>query len=672
MIVPAIILCCAMAGQTAWADDDVEHIAFRETFNSTEGTGGHDGGADGNVGQSKIVFDRDGWTTTKCGGAKNCVKFGTSSEDGVLTTPPIILLGKTGVIYFDAVGWNSGNRELRVTANEGVTLSGETYIQQLPDRCNWHHRYYVSFTLETADYLQITFTGRRGFLDEIEVTETVTAINAPTLTDEHLFWANTTEAATTNITLVPSDSTTVYYTTDGSEPTPDNGHIATLTSNFKVTGTTTVKARAYYTGYYYGDEKTVTSNLVTKTYTVGETVNSIAAFKGKEEGSEVRLFIADDANARVLHGTDGKMYLRDNTGTLCMDFGQTATFNPTPQHNQHVAGWIIGKKQTVDGLTKLVATGNTNTSHLALAAPVTEADTDPVSLAKNEDINSYVGNWVKATDLRNSMPLNIQEVYDGALVDVSGIVTAENTILPVDYADFKPVVYVIDENEAFISPDADIDQATVRLKRTLKAGQWNTFCVPFDIATLDADIREYDAVDGTIMKFEEATDIQAGKPYLVMPDKEIQNPVYSNVTLSAQPALSIDKGGYAYVGIYSPKQLTTDKTQLFLTNSGKLAYPSSTETAIMKGMRAYFQVPTGAFARLYIYDEEDGLTGPTPNPSRNGGEIYDLAGRRIKGQGAGGKEQEVTSQLVNSSTRQPVNSLKKGIYIVNGKKVLVK
>lgn len=634
-----------LTGQAAWADG-VNHTAFRETFNSTNGTGGHDGGADGSVGQSKIVFDRDGWTTTKCGGADQCVKFGTSSEDGVLTTPPIILLGKTGVIFFDAVGWNSGNRELSVTANEGVTLSGETYIQQLPDQCNWHHKYYVSFTLETADYLQITFTGRRGFLDEIEVTETVTAINAPTLTDEHLFWPYTTEEATTNVTLVPSDSTTVYYTTDGTDPSVTNGHIATLTTNINITGTTTVKAKAYY--------KEVASDLVTKTYTVGETVNSIAAFKGKEEGSEVRLFIADDANARVLHGTDGKMYLRDNTGTLCMDFGQTATFNPTPQHNQHVAGWIIGKKQTVDGLTKLVATGNTNTSHLALAAPVTETDTDPVCVAKNEDINSYVGNWVKATDLRNGSPLNIQEVYDGALVDVSGIVTGENAILPVDYANIIPIVYVIDENEAFISPDADINDATVRLKRTLKAGQWNTFCVPFGIENPTANIREYDAIDGSIMKFTEATDIQAGKPYLVMPDDDIENPVYSNVTLSATPAQSIENGGYAFEGIYSPKELLTDKTQLFLTNSGQLAYPASAETATMKGMRAYFQIPAGAEARLYIYDEEDGLT---PTLSQGKGVIYDLSGRKVQDD----------SSLFNLHS-----SLKRGVYIVNGKKVLVK
>ena len=649
-----------LTGLTAWADDGVEHIAFRETFNSTEGTGGHDGGADGNVGQSKIVFDRDGWTTTKCGGADQCVKFGTSSEDGVLTTPPIILLGKTGEIFFDAVGWNSGKRELRVTANEGVTLSGDTYIQ-LPDQCRWHHRYHVSFTLETADYLQITFTGRRGFIDEIEVTETVTAVNAPTLTDEHLFWPYTTEEATSNVTLVPSDSTTVYYTTDGSDPSETNGNIATLTSNFKIIGTTTVKARAYYTGYYYGDKKTVTSDLVTKTYTVGETVNSIAAFKEKEEGSEVRLFIADNVNARVLHGTDGKMYLRDNTGTLCMDFGTTATFNPAPQHNQHVAGWIIGKKQTVDGLSKLVATGNTNTNYLALAAPVTEAATTPIAIDKNTDINSYIGNWVKAEDLRNGTPLNIQEVYDGALVDVSGIVIGENNILPVNYADIKPIVYVIDENEAFVSPDADIDQATVRLKRTLKANQWNTFCVPFDIESMSANIREYDAIDGTIMKFKEAANIEAGKPYLVKPNADIENPVYRNVTLSVQPAQNIEKGGYAYIGIYSPKELATDKTQLFLTNSGKLAYPSSTATATMKGMRAYFQVPTGADTRLSIDDMENGIRPLTDSPDGES-TIYDLAGRRIKVQ-----EDSSNSQfsILNSH-------LKKGLYIRNGKKLLVK
>ena len=634
-------LCLLLTAQVAWADG-VQHIAFRETFNSTEGTGGHDGGAEGNVGQSKIVFDRDGWTTTKCGGAKNCVKFGTSNEDGVLTTPPIILLGKTGVIFFDAVGWNSGNRELRVTANEGVTLSGETYIQQLPDQCMWHHRYCVSFTLETADYLQITFTGRRGFIDEIEVTENVTAINAPTLTDEHLFWANTTEEATTNITLIPSDSTTVYYTTDGSDPTPDNGYIATLTSNFKVTGTTTVKARAYY--------ETIASDLVTKTYTEGETVNSITAFKAKDEGDEVRLFIPYDSQARVLHGQDGKAYLYDNTGPLCLDFGSTATFNPMPKDNQHVAGWIIGKKQTADGLLKLVATSNTNTNHLALADRVSEPNIAPTEIYEYTGTSDLIGGWVKGSNIRCMDPYIIDDTnaYDGALVDVSGIVTASNTITPMRIMDNRPLTFVIDENEEFWSPAADLRHVTVRLKRTLKANQWNTFCIPMELSCLEGlELRRFRDVNGNVMHFDNCYYIEAGMPYLAKPYEDLVDPVLDDVTLCSQSARNVGENDFEFKATYSPMELKTDKTELFLTSSGKLAYPSSEDKDTIKGLRAYFKVPAGADARLNIDGIDTSLNIEHGTLNIENGAVYDLQGRKV-------------------------NNPAKGIYISNHKKVVIK
>ena len=638
-----MLLCLLLTAQVAWADG-VQHIAFCETFNSTEGTGGHDGGADGNVGQSKIVFDRDGWTTTKCGGAMNCVKFGTSNEDGVLTTPPIILLGKTGVIFFDAVGWNSGDRELRVTANEGVTLSGETYIQQLPDRCMWHHRYYVSFTLETADYLQITFTGRRGFIDEIEVTETVTAINAPTLTDEHLFWANTTEEATTNVTLIPSDSTTVYYTTDGSDPTPDNGYIATLTSNFKVTGTTTVKARAYY--------ETIASDLVSKTYTEGETVNSITAFKAKDEGDEVRLFIPYDSQARVLHGQDGKAYLYDNTGPLCLDFGTTATFNPMPKDNQHVAGWIIGKKQTADGLLKLVATSNTNTNHLALADRVSEPNIAPTEIEPYiTEISDLIGGWVKGSNIRYMDPYIIDDTnaYDGALVDVSGIVTASNTITPMRIMDNRPLTFVIDEDMEFRSPAADLKHVSIRLKRTLKANQWNTFCIPMYLPlNLEGfELRRFSDVNGNVMHFNNCYDIEAGMPYLAKPREDIVDPVWDDVTLCSQSARNVGENDFEFKATYSPMELETDKTELFLTSSGKLAYPSSEDKATIKGLRAYFKVPAGADARLNIDGIDTSLNIEHGTLNIENGAVYDLQGRKV-------------------------NNPAKGIYISNHKKVVIK
>ena len=635
-------LCLLLTAQVAWADG-VQHIAFRETFNSTEGTGGHDGAADGNVGQSKIVFDRDGWTTTKCGGANQCVKFGTSNEDGVLTTPPIILLGKTGVIFFDAVGWNSGDRELRVTANEGVTLSGETYIQQLPDKCMWHHRYYVSFTLETADYLQITFTGRRGFIDEIEVTEDVTAINDPTLTDEHLFWANTTEEATTNITLIPSDSTTVYYTTDGTEPSETNGNIATLTTNFMITGTTTVKARAYYQG--------IASDLVSKTYTEGETVNSITAFKAKNEGDEVRLFIPYDSQARVLHGQDGKAYLYDNTGPLCLDFGTTATFNPMPKDNQHVAGWIIGKKQTADGLLKLVATSNTNTNHLALADRVSEPNIAPTEIDPDSGISNLIGGWVKGSNIRcmENYIIDDTNAYDRALVDVSGIVTASNTITPMRIMDNRPLTFVINEDMEFFSPAEDLRHVTVRLKRTLKANQWNTFCIPMDLPGLEGlELRKFSDVNGNVMHFDNFYYIEAGMPYLAKPIEDLVDPVLDDVTLSSQSARNVEENDFEFKATYSPMELETDKTELFLTSSGKLAYPSSESTATIKGLRAYFKVPAGADARLNIdgIDTSLELVNDVQCSSFNI-QYYDLQGRKV-------------------------SNPAKGIYISNHKKVVIK
>ena len=636
-----MLLCCLAITQGAWADN---HLAFLETFNSTNGTGGRDNQFTGSIATSSIIYDIEGCTSTKCGGAKNCLKIGTSSDNGIFTTPEIVLVGanKTATLTFNAAGWGSGTNTLTVSANEGVSLSGDINITLT--NSSWE-KYTINITLTTATSVQLTFTGKRGFIDDVRVEENVTAISAPTLPDEHLFWANTTEVATTNITLVPSDSTTVYYTTDGTNPSKANGSIATLTSNFKITGTTTVKAIAYY--------ETVASNIVSRTYTVGETVNNIATFKGKNENDEVRLFIADNANTRVLHAADGKMYLRDNTGTLCVDFGTTATFNPIPQHNQHVAGWIVGKKQTVNGLPKLVATSNTNTNHLALAAPVTEAAIAPKAIG-NSDINSNVGDWVTVANVRNNgAPITVSGIYTGALVDVSGIITASNSITPVDYADIKPIVYVIDEDEAFVSPGTDITGATVRLKRTLKEGIWNTFCVPMDLAIsgdMAGKYRQCNSISGNVMTFGETSSIEAGKPYLVKPDAEIANKVFSNVTLSATPAATVQQGvsGLAFIGTYSPKELKTDKTEQFLTASGKLAYPSSSANATLKGMRAYFLVPEGTEARVSIDGEETtALTLVNSEKRIVNSEVYDLQGRKVA---------------------NPT----KGMYIANGQKVIIK
>lgn len=371
----SLLLWCSLLLCRVARADGVTHVAFSETFDVNQSTGGRDGVYSGSgVASGDIAYIQEGWIGSKSSsyvyGGSACLRFGNSSNDGSCTTPEFVLIGaaKTATLTYSAAGWGNGTNKLTISANDGVTLSGDTQVTLANGQ--WK-TYSVTLTLTTATSVQLTFSGRRGFLDDVTVTETVTSIVAPTLTDACTFWPNTTEEAVMTVTVVPADSTTVYYTTDGTEPTPSNGHVAMLTSNFSIEGTTTVKARAYF--------KTLASNMVSRTYTQGATVGSIAAFKALADGTETRLAISADANARVLHGYNNKVYLRDNSGAICFDFGTTAVFNPAPVHNQHVAGWIVGRKQTENGLPKLVATGNTTTDYLAMAAPVTEAATEPAA-----------------------------------------------------------------------------------------------------------------------------------------------------------------------------------------------------------------------------------------------------------------------------------------------------
>ena len=174
--------------------------------------------------------------------------------------------------------------------------------------------------------------------------------------------------------------------------------------------------------------------------------------------------------------------------------------------------------------------------------------------------------------------------------------------------------------------------------------------MPFEISganAFDANIREFDSVEGNTMVFKAASKIEAGVPYLIKPSEDIVNPTYSNVTLSYQPAKGIVRGDYRFVATYVPKELATDKTELFLTTDGKLGYPTSASEATLKGMRAYIQVPANANVALFV-DGEGTITGieEIDNSQLTIDNVYNLNGQRVT---------------------QP----RKGLFIVNGKKLII-
>lgn len=203
----------------------------------------------------------------------------------------------------------------------------------------------------------------------------------------------------------------------------------------------------------------------------------------------------------------------------------------------------------------------------------------------------------------------------------------------------------------------------VQLKRTLSPEHWNSFCVPFAISAdviaekfgAGTQIFTFGSMNGNVMNFDHSTTIEAGKPYIVKPTKEVVDPSFTSVNIEATAAKKVGADGYFMQGIYSAKtDLTTDGTNLFLGDGNKFYKPAGTTTARMKGLRAFFIVPQGtnlAALRANIDGATtaiDELTTVVEQPTDN--RIYNLQG-----------------QFVGTSFEGL-----HGVYVQNGKKVLVK
>ena len=614
------LLCFALFSQGAWADD----VVFNETFNDNSVKGGRDGDFKNGSGTPYADYT---WTNfsndKKVWGANHCIRFGSGDTDASFSTPSITLTGtRYALLTFCAAGWDDSKKNTLAISISTGEISGDTNITEL-ENGDWED-YSVLITLPEDVYtFTLTFTGRRGFLDDVKVRN-INSVDAPDLPDEYTFWPKTTEAqGTQSIHLNHTRHTTVYYTTDGSIPSNSNGTAVTAEADINISGTTTVKAIAYI--------GTIVSDVTSRIYTQGNTVNGISAFKAQSEDTEARLCISSIDNARITFVNGQKAFLRDKTGdAICVDFGTTAIYNPTPSFEQHIAGWIVGKYQTVSGLPTLVATSNTNTNYLAMAAKRNEADVEPIEIdASNYD--NHLADLISFSELTigsistvNSFGLTSAMPYDGAIVDMTGIAVGNSKLAPTE-----TVVFVIDEGKDFVSPASDLTNASIRLKRILSCNNWNTFTVPFDITNITGKIREYDEMEGTTMKFKDALSIEAGKPYLVKPITNIENPSYTNITLRATEPQSVGTTDYKFIATYSPKALAPNTTERFLTTSGKLGY-STDGSAKIKGMRAYFKVPSPeARLDILIDDETTAITEIKDDTIFTKGCLYNLNGQRV-------------------------------------------
>lgn len=227
----------------------------------------------------------------------------------------------------------------------------------------------------------------------------------------------------------------------------------------------------------------------------------------------------------------------------------------------------------------------------------------------------------------------------------------------------------VELNEASTVAPTSYTSVDVTVLRSINAGNWSTIVLPFAIpadkmesvfgagvVVRDFTGYDYDAVNDHItVNFSEVSAMEANHPYIIKVGTAISSFTVENVDITPSKDPRVKRGTTStmkdfagtYVANFNFFEAATN-TPLYI--SGNQFWYASAQTLPMKAFRAYFDFSDDHVAASRIqmsFDEATGVNDAKSNTDEIRGEVYDLQGRRVV---------------------QP----QKGLYIVNGKKVVIR
>ena len=207
----------------------------------------------------------------------------------------------------------------------------------------------------------------------------------------------------------------------------------------------------------------------------------------------------------------------------------------------------------------------------------------------------------------------------------------------------------------------DFTAANVTYERDLSIGK-ATLCLPYELSVQGFKAYTISGGNNSAVHFAEAKDkLEAYKPYLITADavpqfggNDIQVKAYK------ADALTTTAGKYSFVGtVTGVDNATAAAANAYILQNDGLFHKVTTEHpgATVPAYHAYVVCPKNLGAKelsIIIDGETTGIDGVTNG--RADGPVYDLQGRRV-------------ADRLDDATR---NSLPAGVYIVGGRKVVVK
>ena len=244
------------------------------------------------------------------------------------------------------------------------------------------------------------------------------------------------------------------------------------------------------------------------------------------------------------------------------------------------------------------------------------------------------------------------------------------------------VASILDEDTEGYDNDDNIPETAegpVYLRRVIKAGMWNTICLPFDMSNelltkyFGSDMKLANLGGITFknnnqdmeVKFKsiKSPAIEANHPYLIKLGSEFTKTTWSfsiidDVTVNAVDLPLFKAGDATFYGTYVLTSMTGRKATYYhpiYLQENNIYWLKNGKTLNLKGFRGWMEVKdisncidNNSNVNFFVDDDEiDGIDGITINKPVEG--VYDLQGRKVNDE-----------------------HLKKSIYIIDGKKVVVK
>ena len=304
---------------------------------------------------------------------------------------------------------------------------------------------------------------------------------------------------------------------------------------------------------------------------------------------------------------------------------------------------------------------------------------DDVVVAQNSDW-TYMNNVTSPLNFTGLTPntnyeWQVQGIHDKGVTEwVAGTFTTDelNIVLYNNGSEALDNASAVSDNNGIVAHNVTLSGRTL-----YKDGEWNTLCLPFNV-TIDESPLAGDKVvakvlsekselvgDRLTLNFNDAPkEIPAGTPFIIKWDKgdDLVNPVFENVTID-KTSRDFKFTGGTFKGNYAPLEITDDNRNdiLLLSSGNRLGY-AKTDRTIENGKalgacRAYFDIPSDNGVKaarqftLNFGDEETmgiiEVNTNLTNLTNKAADAFDLQGRRIE-------------------------NPKKGLYIVKGKKVVIK